>query len=97
MAHSGLAGSTKKPRSPGKMRASTEQLKTKSVETTHQVCPSRRELGRIERTNPEPMWSVGRVIFTEYRKKRSFLEVLPSSTRRAQGSRDSCKSARTHL
>src|SRR5215469_14190271 len=32
MAHSGLAGSTKKPRSPGKMRASTEQVKTKSVE-----------------------------------------------------------------
>src|SRR5215831_18659398 len=83
MAHSGLAGSTKKPRSPGKMRASTEQVKTKSVETTHQVCPSRRELGRIERTNPEPMCSVGRVIFAEYRKKRSFLEVLPSSTRRS--------------
>jgi len=26
---------------------------------------------------------VGRVIFAEYRKKRSFLEVLPSSTRRS--------------
>ena len=32
MAHSGLAGSTKTPRSPGKKRASTEQVKTKSVE-----------------------------------------------------------------
>src|SRR5262249_5010038 len=32
MARRGLSGSTKKPRSPGKMKKSMEQVKTKSVE-----------------------------------------------------------------